>query len=528
MKMCDLSLHLVLAIAASRNESLRIVLSRISLQGPMPSTLSPKPDPLSLQFNAVARREQQRHMEKMQPENWENFVAYLQEHLRTDQYNIWLKTLVNRGLDGNRLVLEVANDHYKQWISQHFLEVLHAAAFASLGQEVAIDLVVQPSLKEQPSLPWAEDDGSDLAQSDARPPSGTAHLRASSHASVDRSLRSHLNPDYTFDNFVVGGSNEFAHAAARGVAERPAESYNPLFIYGGVGLGKTHLIHAIGNAVVANTGLRVCYLSSEQFMNELITGIERKEMHSFRERYRTQCDVLLIDDIQFIAGKERTQEEFFHTFNALYNNLKQIILTSDKSPQEIPRLEERLQSRFNWGLLADIQAPDLETKVAILNKKAAREGLALPHEVGVYIARQIVTNIRELEGCLKRVTARAKLNNEPLTLSLAESVIEPFLKQRISQLTPDRIIKTVCSYFNVSAKDILGRVRTKPIAYPRQIAMYLARQHTNLSFPDLGRTFCKDHTTVLNACQRIKSALDDREDPAIKADVDAIERILLN
>src|SRR5690606_31808141 len=280
--------------------------------------------------------------------------------------------------------------------------------------------------------------------------------------------------------------------------------YNPLFIYGGVGLGKTPLMHAIGESARTTKGLRVASVTSEQFMNELITSIERKELAVFRERYRTECDVLLIDDIQFIPGRERTQEEYVHTFHALYNTHNQIVLTSDKTPQEIPGLEERLQSRFSWGLIADIQRPEMETRVAILKKKAARDGIQLPDDVGVYLANHIDSNIRELEGHLKRIVARAQLSGSgKIDVDLAKLVMEPFIKQRMASMTPERILKLVAGYFNVKVSELKGRGRARAIAYPRQLAMFLARKHTGMSYPELGRAFGKDHTTIINAYQKI-------------------------
>jgi chromosomal replication initiator protein len=335
-----------------------------------------------------------------------------------------------------------------------------------------------------------------------------------------------LNPRYTFEAFVVGTSNQLAHAAALAVAAHPAGEFNPLFIYGGVGLGKTHLMQAVGHAAIArsNGRMRVIYRTSEQFMNELITSIERKQMHVFREYYRTQCDILLIDDIQLIAGKERTQEEFFHTFNALYNAGKQIILTSDKTPQEIPALEERLQSRFCWGLIADIQRPDVETRIAILRKKVAREAMLVPPEVVSFLAHRIDTNVRELEGCLKRVNAHALLSGQPLTLDFVQKTLSPLLQPSESHVTPDFILQHVSQFFGVSLDEIRGHSRGRLIAYPRQVAMYLTRIHTGLSYPEIGRIFGKDHTTIINAFQRIERLRD--LNPASRNDLDSIERLM--
>ncbi len=318
-----------------------------------------------------------------------------------------------------------------------------------------------------------------------------------------------LNPKYTFESFVVGDSNRFAHAASLAVAEAPARAYNPLFIYGGVGLGKTHLMQAIGHFVMENNPYyKVVYVSSEKFTNELINAIQKNKTVGFRAKYRT-VDLLLVDDIQFLAGKESTQEEFFHTFNALYEASKQIVISSDRPPKEIPTLEDRLRSRFEWGLITDIQAPDLETRIAILQKKAAAEGWKLPSDVIVYIANLINSNIRELEGALIRVIAYSSLTKREITIDLAEEVLRDIIStQQTTRITIPLIQQAVAEYFNLSVEDLKSKRRTQNIALPRQIAMYLARELTDSSLPKIGEEFGgRDHTTVMHGCERIKESM---------------------
>jgi chromosomal replication initiator protein len=316
---------------------------------------------------------------------------------------------------------------------------------------------------------------------------------------------SRLNPKYSFETFVVGSSNQFAHAAARAVGESPARSYNPLYLYGGVGLGKTHLLHAIGHQIVRRQpSMRVIYLTAEQFVNQLINSLRYKSMHSFRERFR-EIDVLLVDDIQFFANKERTQEEFFHTFNALYTSQKQIALSSDTSPRNLPAIEERLRSRFEWGLIADIQPPDLETKIAILRRKADLDGAALPDDVALFIANQVRSNVRELEGLLTRVVAFASLTGRPLSLALARETLRDILPDESRRPTAAEIIKFVARHYGLKVGEIKSKTNSKPIAFPRQVAMYLCKQLTDLSYPEIGRQFNdKHHSTVMYSVAKIE------------------------
>jgi chromosomal replication initiator protein len=329
----------------------------------------------------------------------------------------------------------------------------------------------------------------------------------------------YLSPKYTFETFVVGAGNRFAHAAAMAVAEAPARAYNPLFIYGGVGLGKTHLLQAIGHRVLLGADVaRVAYVSSEKFTNELINAIRDDKTVDFRQRYRN-VDVLLIDDIQFLAGKERTQEEFFHTFNTLHEASHQIIITSDRPPKEIPTLEDRLRSRFEWGLIADIQPPDLETRIAILRKKAETEGISVPDEVAEFIAQRIPTHIRELEGALVRVVAYASLTRSLISVELASDVLRDLLPPTRARVVTIQAIQTaLAEFFGIRVEEMRAKRRTKGVAFPRQVAMYVARELTDASLPRIGEEFGgRDHTTVMHACQRVRDAL--RRDAHLEASV---------
>jgi chromosomal replication initiator protein len=334
-----------------------------------------------------------------------------------------------------------------------------------------------------------------------------------------------INPRYTFHDFVVGNSNQFCHAAAMRVAEKPGQSYNPLFIYGGVGLGKTHLLHAIGNAVLQRNPLsRVLYMSSETFTNELILALRHAKMEEFKRRLRT-IEVLLIDDIQFIVGKERTQEEFFHTFNALYSAKRQIVITSDKIPTDIPGIEERLQTRFSWGLTADLQAPDFETRVAILKQKALLENFLLPEEVSHLIAEKISSNVRELEGALTRLHAVSSIQNVSISMDMARKALQPLLQPKVVNVSVDDIKKAVANHFSIKVSDIISKRRTKNLSFPRHIAMYLCRKHTTASYPEIGEHFGgRDHSSVIHAATVVSSKLS--TDAQVKVFVEEIEKRL--
>jgi len=415
-----------------------------------------------------------------------------------------LRPLAQRG---ETLVVEAPNKLAAEVVRERCLEPLQRALEQVSGGELRKLSVTLPSGAQQELFP------------SAAPPS-----RSPGKTVVTR--RSALLPKYTFANFVVGASNQFAHAASKAVANQPGDHYNPLFIYGGVGLGKTHLVNAIGHQVLdANGEARVAYLSSESFMNELIAALRRDRMDDFKSRFR-RIDVLIVDDVQFLAGRERTQEEFFHTFNSLYDSHHQIVLTSDKFPKEIPDLEERLRNRFEWGLIADIQPPDVETRVAILEKKAEIEGIELPQEVAIFLATNIDSNVRELEGSLTRLGAFASLNKCPITVEFAREVLQSVLRDRGDRaITIESIQKAVCDFFRIRANDLRSKRRTRTVALPRQVAMYLCRRYTTASFPVIGDRFGgRDHSTVIHAAQVIERRL--REDPTFRATVERLERLL--
>lgn len=373
---------------------------------------------------------------------------------------------------------------------------------------------VRPTPLEQNNVGLQNQD----KQSETRSPENSQNV-------ADNEVFNNINPRYTFQDFVVGNSNQFCHAAAMRVAEKPGQSYNPLFIYGGVGLGKTHLLHAIGNAVLQrNPNSRVLYMSSETFTNELILALRHAKMEEFKRRLRT-IEVLLIDDIQFIVGKERTQEEFFHTFNALYSAKRQIVITSDKIPTDIPGIEERLQTRFSWGLTADLQAPDFETRVAILKQKALLENFQLPEEVGHLIAEKISSNVRELEGALTRLHAVSSIQNVSISMDMARQALKPLLQPKVVNISVDDIKKAVATHFNIKVSDIISKRRTKNLSFPRHIAMYLCRKHTTASYPEIGEHFGgRDHSSVIHAATVVSSKLS--TDAQVKVFVEEIEKRL--
>jgi len=397
----------------------------------------------------------------------------------------------------NDLVRKMLEDRYKELIKEGFLKLLN--------KDLSVEIVV-----DSENIDLEDNQNKTLLNSNT------------SRNSDNDFVSTPLNPKYTFDTFVIGNSNRFAHAASLAVAEAPAKAYNPLFIYGGVGLGKTHLMHAIGHFILDNNpDAKVLYVSSEKFTNELINSIRDDRNVQFRNKYRN-IDVLLIDDIQFIAGKERTQEEFFHTFNALHEASKQIIISSDRPPKEIPTLEERLRSRFEWGLITDIQPPDLETRIAILRKKAKMENLEIPNEVMVYIAKKIKTNIRELEGALIRIMAYSSLTNKEINVELAKEALKDILPEsKAKKIDIPLIQKIVGEFYNLSIEDFKSKKRTRAVAYPRQIAMYLSRELTDHSLPKIGEEFGgRDHTTVLHAYDKISKDIEAK--PSLKKRIDEI------
>ncbi len=417
---------------------------------------------------------------------WEKILAYLEARINAQVFATWFRPTHLEAVKENLLTVRVPNTVFQKWLGTEGQPAVQEA-LAALDLVYRVEYVPAP---EPVAVPEA-------ARAEATKPQ---------QARLDfDSTDYQLNPRYTFDTFVVGSANQFAHAAALAVAEQPSKAYNPLFLYGGVGLGKTHLMHAVGHVVRhRNPALRITYLTAEKFTNEVIHALRFERMVSFRDKYRF-VDLLLLDDIQFLAGRERTQEEFFHTFNALYDAQKQIVISSDAPPKEIPTLEERLRSRFEWGLIADIQAPDLETKIAILMKKAEHDGVPLPAEVAEYIARGIRSNIRELEGALIRLQAYSSLVGEQVSLQLAEKVLKTILAQQEKRVSIEAVQRRVAEHFNLRPTDLKARSNARAIAYPRQVAMYIAKQLTGASLPEIGRAFGgKHHTTVLHSINKIE------------------------
>jgi len=428
---------------------------------------------------------------------WAQLLESLSRKLAPTVFDSWIRPCRLLAVEGDHLRIGAPNPFSRDWLTQHHLDALQHAAQEVVGGHPRVTIVVDEAAATE-------------AAPVVTPPRGGGAGTAEG-----------LNPRYTFDAFVVGSSNQFAQAACQAVAELPSRAYNPLFIYGGVGLGKTHLLHAVGHqSVRLFPGMAVVYISSERFTNELINAIRYDRTAEFRARYRT-IDLLLIDDIQFISGKERTQEEFFHTFNDLYESRKQIIVSSDCSPKEIPEIEERLRSRFEWGLIADIQPPDFETRVAILKKKAALERVRLTDDVAYLIASRIKSNIRELEGSLTRMIAFCALTGREMTVDLAQEVLGELWGEEEKLITIDQIQRKVCDFFGIRLSDLKAKNRTKAIAFPRQIAMYLARQLTHASLSEVGRAFGgKDHTTVLHAVDKVQVLL--QEDPKLRKTIDGL------
>ena len=420
---------------------------------------------------------------------WDDVLNVIKVELSEVSFNTWLKSIEPMSMTDNKIILAVPNDFTKGILQGRYYNLIKNSISQVTKEEYKIEFVIP---------------GEDIVSN---------HGQNTTYEHVENNQKSQLNPKYTFNSFVIGNSNRFAHAASLAVAEAPAQAYNPLFIYGGVGLGKTHLMHAIGHFILSqNPDSKVVYVSSEKFTNELINSIREYKNEQFRNKYRN-IDVLLVDDIQFIAGKDGTQEEFFHTFNALYENNKQIIISSDRPPKDIPTLEDRLRSRFEWGLIADIQPPDLETRVAILRKKANIESIDVTDEILQYIATNIKSNIRELEGALIRVVAYSSLTNKEITTELGQEALKDILSNnKPIEITVDIIKEAVSKNFKIRMEDFNSRKRTRAIAYPRQIAMYLTRELTDLSLPKIGDEFGgRDHTTVIHACDKINGDLEKDE-----------------
>jgi chromosomal replication initiator protein len=421
---------------------------------------------------------------------WDQILARIETKVNRHSFYTWFKPTTFVTEDASAVTVRVPNGLFKDWLTKHYAGVISESMAEVKKGHLSINFVAE-SGTDAPAIALAPAEAAVLET--VPPPASVVPSPAG------------LNQRYTFDTFIVGSSNQFAHAASRAVAEAPSRSYNPLFIYGGVGLGKTHLMHAIGQYVLQHDrNLKLTYISSERFMNEMINAVRYDRVLDFRERYRS-VDVLLVDDIQFLAGKEGTQTEFFHTFNALYDSQKQIVLSSDCPPHEIPALEERLRSRFEWGLIADIQSPDLETKIAILKKKAETEAVPLPDNVAIYIAGKIKSNIRELEGSLIRLIAYASLTGQEITLPLAQEVLKNILDHEEKAVTIEIIQKFVADYYNLKMIDLKSRNNSKSVAMPRQIAMYLCKGLTHASLPEIGRSFGgKHHSTVIHSIRKVE------------------------
>lgn len=437
---------------------------------------------------------------------WEQVLAAVEGKVGKTTTETWLKPIRPIALRGDTLHLEVPSSLFRDWLIGNLIEPLREALTEALGYPAQI--IIHLANKPQGEL-----FSTNVSTETEKPDSSRTPKKNG------------LVYNYTFSTFVVGAGNQFAHAAARAVADHPGKHYNPLFIYGGVGLGKTHLINAIGHETMVKQGRNsIFYLSSESFTNELISHLRRDRMDDFKNKFR-QADLLILDDVQFLSGRERTQEEFFHTFNTLYESHKQIVLTSDKFPNEIGGLEERLRNRFEWGLIADIQPPDLETRVAILQRKAHVKKIDLPAEVALYIASHVTANVRELEGNLTRLSALSTLTNSPLTIDFARQVLQNVVKGKEKEISIESVQKAVCKYFGIRVADLTSKRRTQLVAFPRQVAMYLCRKLANASYPMIGMRFGgKDHTTALYACTSIEKRL--KKDEELRTVVERIERVV--
>ncbi len=439
-------------------------------------------------------------MEKL----WSKAIDSLKEKVGQQNFEIWIKPIQPLSIREGVVELEVPNRFFKEWVSEHYSSQIREVLTSIFQKPCHIQFQIkndQPDERE-----WSHP------------------FPTQQETSMNQSFQTPFNPKYTFDNFVVGAGNQFANAACLAVANLPAKNYNPLFLYGGVGLGKTHLLHAIGNHIIQNRILpdirKVCYLSSEEFTNELINCLKHEKMDEFRNKFR-RMDILLIDDIQFIAGKERTQAEFFHTFNSLYEARKQIVVTSDKFPKDIPNFEERLRSRFEWGLIADIQPPDIETKVAILKKKAEIESIPLPNDVAFFLASQIDSNIRVLEGSLIRIGAFASLTQTPIDIQMAKEVLKNIIKPKEEIVSIDVIQKVVSNFFNMKISDLKMKRKYKGYVIPRQVAMYLSRKLTPASLLEIGEKFGgKDHSTVLHSIKKVEERM--TKDPSFKQIIETL------
>jgi len=426
---------------------------------------------------------------------WEKTVNLLKDKISEQNINTWIKPIVLIEIKNSVIEAEVPNKFIKDWIKENYQKLIEESLDNQGYKNHRLNLSINKQIKKTKEI-------SDEPIEEVKEKRKTEDIKGIEIPNI--------NPKYTFDTFVSGSSNQFAHAAALAVSNNPATTYNPLFIYGGVGLGKTHIIHAIGNQILKdNKSMKICYYSSEKFTNELINSLRHAKMDEFRNKFRS-IDILLIDDIQFIAGKKSTQEEFFHTFNALYESHKQIVVTSDKFPKEIPDLEERLRSRFEWGLIADIQAPDTETKQAILKMKADQNKIEIPEDVIYFLANSITNNVRELEGYLIRIGAYASLTATPINLEMAKTILKDILIEDSKEITIEKIQKTVAEHFQLKVSELKSSKRLKNLVFPRQIAMYICRKLTDLSYPEIGAKFGgKDHSTIIHAIKKIDKKIEE-------------------
>ncbi len=454
---------------------------------------------------------------------WNNILQSVEKRLNKQIFDAWFRPIQFDGCDEQEKIVRLrASQVNKDWVSTYYSEMINQTLKELNLPNYRLDWEIEENEMQEE---YADDDAEfffERPNSYSTPPNSNSYnldkpkpeglIKTSATNFVDiEPIENSLNPKYTFDKFVVGACNQFAHAASLGAAESPGKTYNPLFIYGGVGLGKTHLMHAIGHSIKErNRHLRVAYITSEKFMNELINAIRYDKTQTFREKYRS-IDVLLMDDVQFMAGKERTQEEFFHTFNTLHNDQKQIVISSDCPPREIPTLEERLHSRFEWGLIADIEPPDLETKVAILKRKADLDGVVLPDDIAFFIASKVRSNIRELEGSLVRLVAISSLRGMPISKMLAQDAMRNVVdNEQPEGITMDRIARTVAAHYKLSVEELKSKNNSRQIAVPRQVAMYLCKRLTKHSFPEVGRDYGgKHHTTVMHSVDKIDALVKD-------------------
>lgn len=445
---------------------------------------------------------------------WDKVTEIIKENVSKQNFDTWINPLQIRELADGRVVFSVPNRFFRDWLNDHYIQLIKDTIYIESGIKFDVEFVIEHEHDHETKRNTSSESSSLILKEKNKKSSVKTHQT--------------LNNNYNFDRFVVGSSNQFAHAAAMAVAEQPATNYNPLFIYGGVGLGKTHLINAIGlQTIHLFPNMNVVYVSAEVFMNDLINSIRYEKMQKFRERFRN-IDCLLMDDIQFIAGKERTQEEFFHTFNTLHDAGKQIVVTSDKFPKEIPNLESRLRSRFEWGLIADIQPPDIETRIAILKKKAAENNMMLPDDVAMFLAVQAESNIRELEGYLVRVSAYSSLTQKPVDIDLTKQVLKQVLrKTEKREVEIEDILKVVCAHCNIKMSDIKSNKKNKNISEARQLSMFLAREMTNTSFPEIGEKIGgRDHSTVIYSCKKMKEKLEN--DLKLNEAIEEIKEKIMN